>query len=189
MPKDPFNATKIDIVVHSGTHVDAPIHFFADGPGMDEVPLDRLVGPGVIWRLDKGPDSLIEVSDLEKARPELRPGDILAIDTGWAAHYPGEMFGKHPCLSVEAAEWLVAQRVKLVAFDFSTPDLPLHRRPPTGFNWPVHRALLSKGVLICEQLRPPAELAGHRVELMFASLSVRKSDGAPARAIARRVED
>jgi arylformamidase len=188
IPKDPFNATHLDLVVHSGTHVDAPVHFFADAPAFHEIPLDRLIGPGVVWRLDKEPDSMIEVADLVNARPQLRPGDIVVLDTAWARHYPGELFGKHPCLSVDAAEWLVAQQVKMVAIDFATPDLPLHRRPPSGFNWPVHRSLLSRGVLICEQIRPPTELLGKRVELMFAALNIRQSDGSPTRVIARQVE-
>jgi kynurenine formamidase len=36
------------MVVHTGTHVDAPCHFFSDGPSMEQVPLERWNGPGVV---------------------------------------------------------------------------------------------------------------------------------------------
>ena len=50
-PRDPYNATELSMVVHTGTHVDAPRHFFSDGPAFDKIPIDRLAGPGVVWHL------------------------------------------------------------------------------------------------------------------------------------------
>ena len=47
IPEHRANVTEVHMVVHHGTHLDAPRHFIADGPAMDEVPLDRLYGPGV----------------------------------------------------------------------------------------------------------------------------------------------
>jgi kynurenine formamidase len=73
----------------------------------------------------------------------LQPGDILALDTGWAERFGTEEYEYHPSLSPEAADWLVRQRVKLLAVDFATPDLPVRRRP-AGFNWPVHHRLLGR---------------------------------------------
>ncbi len=116
------------MVVHLGTHVDAPRHFFSDGPAFHEIPLDRLHGGGVVWRIDKEDDGVIDVADLERARPRLQPGDILALDTGWARHFGTPRYDRHPSLSVAAAEWLVAQRIKMLAVDMVTPDLPVNRR-------------------------------------------------------------
>jgi kynurenine formamidase len=188
LPADPYNATEFGMVVHTGTHVDAPRHFFADGPAFHEIPLSRLHGPGVVWRLDCEADGSIEPAQLAAARPTLRPGDILALDTGWAARCGTEAYERHPSLSVAAAEWLAGQRVRLLAVDFATPDLPLHRRPP-GFGWPVHHLLLRQGVLVCEHLRGHAALAGRRVEYVFNALNIEGSDGAPARVLARPVQD
>lgn len=185
LPADPLNVTVMEMAVHLGTHVDAPRHFFSDGPAFDEIPLDRLHGPGVVWRFDLPPDSLIEAAHLAAARPVLRPGDIVAFDTGWAARFGTPAYDYHPCLSVDAAEWLVDHRVKLLACDFATPDLPLHRRPGHGFDWPVHHILLGNGTLVCEHLRNHTELAGRRVEFLFNALNIEGSDGAPARVLAR----
>jgi kynurenine formamidase len=186
LPADPFNATEMQMVVHIGTHVDAPRHFFLDGPAFDEIPLDRLGGPGVVWRIDTPPQGLIDVADLEAARPVLQPGDILALDTGWAARFPDPSYEDHPTLSVAAAEWLVAQRVKLLAVDFGTPDLPFNRRG-ADFAWPVHHALLGNGVLICEHLTGHPPLAGKRAEFLFGALNIKGGDGAPARVMARPI--
>jgi kynurenine formamidase len=185
-PKDPFNVTELQMVVHAGTHVDAPRHFFNDAPAFDEIPLDRLHGPGVIWHIDKEPEALIEAEDFERARPQLQPGDIVALDTGWAAHFGSELYDRHPSLTAAAAQWLLQHKVKLLACDFATPDLVFHRRAP-GFDWPVHRILLSHGILICEHFFGRDELRGKRVEFAFCALNIRSSDGAPARVMARPV--
>lgn len=188
MPKDPLNATEIQMVCHFGTHVDAPCHFIPEGPAFHQIPLDRLQGPGVVWHVDAEPYGLIDAATLARQRPALRPDDIVLLDTGWSAHIGSERYGENPSLSADASAWLVEQRIKLLAVDFVTPDLAVPRRPP-GFDWPVHHALLGNGVLIAENLTNLRALAGHRVEAMFLALNIEGADGAPARVIARRVGD
>ncbi|MDA8249288.1 MAG: cyclase family protein [Rhodospirillales bacterium] len=188
LPVDPFNVTEMQMAVHTGTHVDAPSHYFRDGPAFDAIPLDRLHGPGVIWRIGKAPGATIGPDVLAQCRPQLQPGDILAIDTGWTAQFGSESYDFHPSLTEAAADWLVERRIKLFACDFATPDLVVRLRQP-GFEWPVHRALLGHGILICEHLRCPPALSGKRVEFVFNALNIAGADGAPARVLARPVED
>ena len=186
MPDDPLNVTELQMVCHFGTHVDAPCHFIADGPAFHQIPLDRLCGSGVVIRLECEPYGLIEPSMLDTASSELRPDDIVLLDTGWAAHFGSELYERNPSLSVAAAEWLVERRVKLVAVDFATPDLAVSRRPP-GFGWPVHHVLLSRGVLIAENLTHLGSLPAGRVEVLFLALNIEGADGAPCRVVARAV--
>jgi len=178
------NITEVHMVAHHGTHVDAPSHFMVDGPTFDQIPVDRLYGPGVIWKIDKPPLGWITAADLEAARPQVRPGDIVLLDTGWARFINTEHYEEHPALSIDAAEWLVDHDIKLLGVDFSTPDLTTHKRP-AGFTWPVHQILLSNGVLVAEHLTNLAPLANRRVEVMFSALAIKGSDGGPARALAR----
>lgn len=188
LPADPLNVTEFSMVVHTGTHLDAPFHFYNDGPTFEAIPLERLHGTGVVWRLDLDLLAVIEPHHLEAARPRLRPGDILALDTGWSGLVGTDAYDNHPTLSLAAADWLVAPQVKLVAFDYATPDLPVHRRP-ADFDYPVHRRLLRDGVIICEHLRGAGPLAGARAEFVFGALALAGSDGAPARILARPVAD
>jgi len=184
MPAKPLNVTRMEMIVHTGTHVDSPRHFFLDGPAMEAIPIDRLMGPGVVLRIEKPAYGVIEPVDLERAAPAVEPGDIVAIDTGWCEKWGTPDWDRQPCLSVEAARWLRERRIRLLAVDTPTPDLPLDRRPPE-FIWPVHRSLLAHGILIAEQLANLRAVAGQRVEFLFCPLAIVGSDGSPARVMAR----
>jgi len=183
-PRHTANVTSVDMVVHHGTHVDAPRHLFNDGPSFEEIPLERLYGRGVVWRIHKGPFAPITAEDLERATPRMQPGDIVLIDTDWARRINTDEYEDHAFLTDEAAGWLVRQGAKLLGVDFSSPDLTAHRRPQ-GFNWPVHNILLSNGVLIAEHVTNYQHLAGAEIEAMFLGIKVTQGDGAPARVIAR----
>jgi len=184
MPADPLNVTSIDLVVHVGTHLDAPAHFIPDGPTISEIPADRLVGPGVVWHLECAPGGLIDVADLAQARPALRPGDMVLLDTGWAGRWGTSSYHDSPSVTVDAAQWLVYNGATLLGADFPTPDLAPCRRPP-DFDWPVHHVLLAHGVLIVEHLAATAALAGRRVDVVVGAMRIAGADGAPARVLAR----
>lgn len=188
LPEDPLNVTDMHMVVHIGTRVDSPRHFFNDGPAFDEIPLDRLSGPGVVLRVERGVGEQITPDDLEQATGDVRPGDIVALSTGWARYAQTPQYHDHPYLSPAAAQWLVDHQVKLLACDLPTPDLPVSRRP-VDYDWPAHKILLSNGVLISENITGLVALNGLRFEFVFSALNIEASDGAPARVLARSIDD
>jgi kynurenine formamidase len=187
LPDDPINVTRFEMIVHTGTHVDAPRHFYNDGPAFDEIPLNRLYGPGIVFHFDIDPGGVIGAKDFERQAAELRGGDIVALHTGWSEKVGTKTYDINPSISVEAAHWLVKRGVKLLACDFATPDLAIPLRKP-GFTWPVHQALLGNGVLVCEHVTGVALLAGKRAEFIFGALNIAAADGAPARVLARSIE-
>ena len=188
MPQARLNITRIDMVCHVGTHLDAPLHLLVDGPGFDEIPASHLGGPGVVWRLDVQPFADITVAMLASKRPALRPGDILLLETGWSRRFGRDDYYDNPALTLEAAQWLVDHGIKLLGVDFATPDQALPRRGP-DFDWPVHQILLSQGVLVAENLADCSALADRRVEVLCGALNVEGADGSPARIMARTVEE
>ncbi len=188
IPEQPLNVTELSMVVHVGTHVDSPRHFFSDGPALEEVPLERLIGSGVVWRIEKPLEGLVEPEDFERMSPQVEPGEILVLDTGLARYVGTPDYARHAALSVAAAEWLVDRQVKLLAVDMPTPELPLPLRPP-DFDWPVHHTLLRDGVLIAEQVANARLLAGRRAEFLFLPLNIIGSDGAPARVLGRPIRN
>lgn len=182
---------RIRMVMHSGTHLNAPIHLVQHGAGVGGIALERCFGSGVILNLAKGKWETVTSADLEAATPAVQAGDIVVIHTGWHRRYSDslEYFGDSPGLSRDAAEWLIARQVKLVAVDTPQIDHPLatslgaHRGGPlmkrlvatyareTGRDatadypeWmPAHRALLSAGIPTIENVGGDvAELAGSR---------------------------
>ncbi|PZQ59681.1 MAG: hypothetical protein DI544_11185 [Sphingomonas taxi] len=170
--------------VPHGTHVDAPRHFFLDGPGFDEIPLERLYGPGVVLRIEAEADQPITAETLARFDDQILPGDIVLLDTDWARRVADEAYEDHPYLTADAAEWLLDRGIRMLGVDFSTPDLGARLRP-AGFDYPVHKILLGHGILIAEHLANLRPLAGHRIEAMLLGLPVAGSDGGPARAVAR----
>ena len=182
---------KIVTVMHSSTHVNAPIHLIPGAPYVGELPLDTFFGNGVVVAVPREKWELITPADLENARPTIQAGDIVIINTGWHERYSDsqEYFGYAPGLSRAAAEWLIEQRVKLVGIDTAAIDHPLatslgpHRNGPqikylipeykktTGRaalgdfpEWnPAHRALLSRGIPTIENVGGDVdELSGRR---------------------------
>lgn len=187
MPDHHSNVTEIQMVVHLGTHVDAPRHFFMDGPSFDEIPVERLHGDGPVCEIDVSPTGEITAAQLAAFDDDIGPGDILVLNSNWSDRVGTDEYdNKHPWLNREAAEWVVAKKVKMLAVDWPTPDLPSAQRPD-DFAFPVHRTLLAHGVIIGEHLRNLKPLAGDRAEFMFSALNITHSDGAPARVFGRPV--
>jgi kynurenine formamidase len=187
IPEHPSNVTEIQMVVHLGTHVDAPCHFLNDAPRFEEIPLERLCGTGPVCAVTPAANGEIGVAALAPFADRIRPGDIVALHSGWSARAGTDEYdNRHPWLNREASEWLVAKRVKMLAVDWPTPDLPSAQRP-ADFAFPVHRTLLAHGVIIAEHIRNMETLAGGRAEFMVAALNITHADGAPARVIARAV--
>jgi kynurenine formamidase len=129
---------KITTIFHTSTHLNAPIHLVPGAPAVGDLELQRFFGTGVVLSLAKKKWGLIEPSDLERAKPAIKAGDIVLVNTGWHRKYADskEYFGYAPGLSKHAAEWLVKKRVKLVGIDAACIDHPLatslgpHRNGP-----------------------------------------------------------
>ena len=80
---------------HGGTHLDAPSHFARDGWTADQIPLDKLVAPGIVLDLSRqaaaDPDYRLSVADIrswEKRRGTIPAGAIVLLRTGWASRWP-----------------------------------------------------------------------------------------------------
>jgi arylformamidase len=161
---DVVNLTRIDFGLHSGTHVDAPVHFIDGAAGVDSVPLDVLVGPCEVVEVpDLSVDSVARVPDgVERVLFKTPNSELWARDDFAAefAHLEGE-----------AARLLVERGVRLVAVDYLSVG-----------DEEAHHALLGAGVVPVEGLDLRG-IAPGPYELVCLPLRVVGADGAPARAI------
>jgi len=124
-----------------GTHLDAPFHNFADKPKIDEIPLERLYGPGLCWDLSHKPRlGEITAKDLEEcneAGPRIRKaetvdeGDIVFIYTGYGKYYTTNYMEYYcaPNFTQDAAAWLIDHKPSIVGVDNHSVDLNLNKRP------------------------------------------------------------
>lgn len=181
--EDGVNVTRLDCAVHSGTHVDAPCHFIADGRDASEIPLTDACGEAIGISVACEPLQEIGLAALEGA--DVRAGDIVFIHTGWGELFYSdpERYHRHPYLSEDAAQWLVSRGAKMIAFDIPTPDRPEELRPG-GFEFPVHKILLGADTLVAEHLTGLAQVAQRRSRAMAFPLPIRHSDGSPVRFVA-----
>ena len=171
---DPCNLSLLTLGSHTGTHVDAPYHFLADGPRLGDVALDRMVGSALVADL-RGRAS-VDAAALGTVS-ELRSGDILLCRTDNSARWAAREFQcDFTYLTGDAADLLVERGVRAIGMDY----LSIERFGSTDF--PVHHRLLGAGVLVIEGLDLGAVDPG-RYTLVCLPLKFPELDGAPARAV------
>ena len=172
---DVCNFSTLSMSAHSGTHIDAPLHFIKRGRSIDALPIDATVGPArviVIRNRD-----VITADAIRTHR--IRAGERLLFKTrNSAQRQPGVFFRPYVAVGPDAAEYLAACRVRTVGID--GPSIA----PPDDQMAAVHRVLLRAGVWIIEWLDLRRVSAGP-CDLICLPLRIVNGDGAPARAILR----
>ena len=164
---------------HSGTHIDAPMHFIADGAPIDQVALDPLIGAARVIDIA---DSVQAIDSAELNRHDWRGVKRVLFRTrstlrGWmdsAAFHKDFAY-----IAPDAAQLLADAGVLMVGVDYISAEQFGAPAPVT------HRILLGRGIPIVEGLDLRPVQAGD-YEVIVLPLKVRGHEGAPARAIVRR---
>ena len=173
---DTANVSRLDFGSHTATHVDAPLHFMAGGAGVDELPLDVLIGPA---RLIAVPDDAMSVGEAELRKHDLKGVTRLLIrsrNSAWLASGDPEFHKDFTHVAPDGAAYLVSIGVRLVGVDYLSVE-QFHSAEHR-----THRTLLDNGVVIVEGMAlsepPPGDYDLYCLPLLLAGL-----DGAPARAV------
>ncbi len=142
-PGTEFQIGKIEMVSNTGTYLDCPFHRYADGKDLSQINLEKLAELDAI---------LIEAENHQSIGKNFFEGKSLSgkavlVHTGWSKHWRTDAyFENHPFLTEDAADYLVAQKVKLVGIDsHNIDDTRTNTRP-------VHTVLLGNEILIVEHL-------------------------------------
>lgn len=174
-----ISATRLSMVAHAGTHVDAPRHFFPDGKSIDDFGADRFVCRGVALDVPLAGGEALTEDALRALDPGIGRGDAVLLHFGFADRYTTDDYHHHPYLSEGAARYLADLEIGVLGVDVITPDRPSHLRGPR-FEFPVHVALLSREVLIIENLGPGLkEVVGTTFLFVFAPFSIPGADASP----------
>ncbi len=174
----PVTMTMMEIMSHTGTHIDAPLHFIPDGSTITDMALDATVGPCRV----------IEIKDQKMITvPELKPynikkGERLLFKTRNSPEsYAGKKFMEdYVYFSNESAEYLVEKGVIMVGLDFIT--IGNFRDEPSIVK--THTTFLQAGVYIMENAALGDVPAGE-YELLCLPLPLYHGDACPCRAILR----
>ena len=179
----------LTISEHTGTHMDAPLHFIPEGSahyGTDEIPLERLAGrAAAIQATDLGAGDLLGVEHVKNWETEHGPierKDRVLIRYGWDERWTTGREGRRfledwPGLSGEAAEYLVEKGVALVGCDTLAVDAANAEENP------AHHALLGNEVYVVENLKNLGRLPPFCLFLAFP-LKIKDGSGSPVRAVA-----
>ncbi|MEK7219712.1 MAG: cyclase family protein [candidate division NC10 bacterium] len=173
----PANVTRLGMGSHTGTHVDAPAHFRDGAPGVDQLPLDVLMGPARVY--DLAVSDHIGAASLRGI--DLTSSPRILFKTRNSSQWREGRFRRDFVgLMEDAARLLVDSGVRLVGVD------SLSVEPFGAAGFPTHRTLLDAGVIIVEGLDLSAVPPGD-YELLCLPLKLQQGDGAPARVVLREM--
>lgn len=161
--------SRIDIDVHCGTHVDAPLHMLAGGETIETIGLERLVGPARVLDLTHVEDAITK-DDL--VPHGIRRGERILFKT--KNSLTDEFLWDFVYLREDGAQYLIEQGVTLAGTD----GLGIERAQP---EYTTHRPLLRNNIVIVEGLRL-AHVEPGSYWLVIAPLKLTGIDAAPARA-------
>ena len=191
-----FQAMRLQLCDHTGTHVDALNHYVPspDAPSIDKLPLDRFFTEALCVDLsDVPPRSFIEPEHIERELGRhglaIEQGDTFLYYTG---HYekcfegpdPDRWWNDFAGLSRKATEFLADWGVLNIGCDTFTIENPAEMFPESEEPYPSHQVCKERGMLNTENLVIPERLAGKRFRFIALPLKLKGATGSPVRAVA-----
>ena len=184
-----FQLTRLHLNTHHGTHVDAPCHFVSGGrQTLSDFRDEKLVGRGVVLDVPAEPGEGVTAEQcqaaLQASGGRLPEQPIILLHTGFQDRYaldPETHGTRHPFVTSDAAEWLVAQGAKIVGIDATSFERHGSEIPDTT---PAHNILLGAGVLLIEEMAGLGRVTWPNPLIVVAPIPLRDADGAPCRVFA-----
>ena len=170
------NVSTLHMSAHTGTHVDAPRHFFDEGPGAEALPLELLIGRArVVEVVSRSGISAADLSAIDLSE-ELR----LLIKTHNSQLWSSPAFHEdYVGVTESGARHLVGQGIKVLGVDYLSVE---QFRTPGA---PAHHVLLGAGTIVIEGLNL-ADVDPGIYEMYCLPLRIVGADGAPARVVLRK---
>ena len=173
--ESPYGLSRLSLTTHSGTHVDAPLHFVAGGTPVDELPLEILMGKTRVVEIQSR--ERVERSELEAL--DLRDDLRVLLKTRMSGQIQRSGFQEdHVYLTGDAARYLAQAGIKLVGFDYLSIEKLGSR------DYAAHVALLEARVVIVEGL-DLSEIEPGEYDMVCLPLRIAGADGSPARVVLR----
>lgn len=154
---------------HTGTHIDAPIHFLPGGSGAEKVPLENLIGPARVIEI-KDPHA-VKAGELRQHNLDVRERLLFKTSNSERCWKTSEFVPDFVSIAEDAASYLAGLHTLAVGIDYLSAGSP-----------ETHRILLGAGVVIVEGLNLTGISEG-RYEFICLPLKISGGDGALARAV------
>jgi len=188
-----FNNNRLMVVEHTGTHIDAPLHFSADGTSVDEIPVTSLVAPlcvvDIAARAAEDADTQVTPDDLKAwiaANGDIPDNACVAMHTGWGSKVDGDGFRNfdgeaqhYPGFHIEATQMLLEETN---AASLAVDPLSLDHGISAGFA--THYAWLPAGRFGIECLANLDQVPAAGATLVIGAPKHQGGSGGPARIFA-----
>lgn len=170
---DSYNISSISMGTHTGTHIDAPKHFYNESKTIDKISIDRLIGKVKV--LDMG--NLKEISKQDIEDFNIEEGDRIFFKTNNSKLLKNNIYSEDfVALTKEAAEYLVDKKVYTIGIDYLSIE-----KNNSEFN-DVHLLLLEKDIVIVEGINL-SDVEQGIYNFAALPLKIKDGDGAPARVV------
>ncbi|MBY6087968.1 cyclase family protein [Priestia flexa] len=177
--EDGYHVSHLKIGSHTGTHVDAPYHFTNTGQEIDEVPLQKFIGPGVVFDVaDKGEKEPIVLDDIKNQLNQCTEGIIALFHTGWSRYVATPKYFKHPYIGAEVIEALLEKGVRTFLIDALNID------NPDGESFIGHELITGVDGIIGENFTNFDQIDFPNPLIISLPLKLEGGDGSPVRAVA-----
>jgi kynurenine formamidase len=184
--KDGFKETHLAMFSHTGTHMDAPAHLFADRTSLDQYDANQFIGKALVIECSELHEGdAITMQHLLPYGNKVNQADFLLFHTGWDRYWGSEAyFGDYPCVDFEVLDRIIQGGYKGIGFDVIGLD------PIADLNLTRHKKLFSAcDTVNIENLTNLAACGSGLFDFACLPLKFEDSDGAPIRAIAWNVEE
>ena len=168
-----YNNHRLEINMHSGTHIDGPMHLTQSREYISELSLDSFIGLGYVLDVRNQP--------IIQTKPEYEEliinNSIVLLYTGWDSFYGTEKYYEdHPIIDIDFCKLLVRKNIKMLGMDIPSPD---------RYPFDSHKLLLGNNIYIIENLTNLDKLLDiTSFEVIAFPLNIR-ADSSMARVIAR----
>jgi len=178
---DGFKETSLTMASHTGTHMDAPNHIFADRTTLDNLPVEQFIGSALVIDcsdLQQGKE--ISMNQINAVKEKADQADFLLFFTGWDQYWgTPTYFGNYPYLTEEVADYLIQSKKKGVGLDVISID------SMSDAKLTIHKKVLAdKDFIIVENLTRLGEIGDGLFTFCALPIKFKNADGAPVRAVA-----
>mgnify|MGYP000654284446 CR=1 FL=1 len=147
LDKDEYVNHKLEIGMHSGTHIDAPMHLIESDTFICEIPLDKFAGRGVL--LDVRNEAIIKYKN--EYDDIVRENDIVLLFTGHSNKFgTASYYSEYPVIADDLADFFIEKKIKMLGMDLPSPDY---------YPFEIHKKLFKNNILIIENLTNLSELS------------------------------
>jgi len=180
-----WRASSVDMLLHTGSHVDFSLHVVENGETAADVAIDRICGEALVLDLSHlGPGEPITAEAIAQRAGAVRHDDIVLVRTDWTEKMWGnfpDYYLRSPYCAPEAAQWLIDHGAKAIGFDcFSEycarlPDF-------TSEDFVIHKIILENGAILMQQMANLSQLPlGRRFAFFAPCVKMIGAEGSPAR--------